>query len=285
MISPTNDESNTYVIDAENGAEMARLIDQAEMMTRAMGGLLVEQAQISELSDVLDIGCGPGAWILQMAEAFPHMEITGIDISQRMITYARTHAQVRKLSNAHFCEMDATSRLTFANASFDLINARTIFGFMSPQTWPLLLKECRRLLRPGGIIRLTEVEGNFTNLPALETYFSWINLSLMRSGNSFAPTGRHIGTVNMLPRLLREAGFTNTQLRPHVLDSSAGTPFQAIAYEDFQALFKLIQPHLLKMQVASQEELDRVYEQATIELRSDELCSFSFIVTVWAQNP
>src|SRR5258708_3157755 len=53
-----------YVIDAENAAEMARLLLQDQLLTRAMGGPLAEQVDMSQVHRVLDIGCGPGGWVL-----------------------------------------------------------------------------------------------------------------------------------------------------------------------------------------------------------------------------
>uniref|UniRef100_UPI0035E452C3 class I SAM-dependent methyltransferase n=1 Tax=Thermogemmatispora sp. TaxID=1968838 RepID=UPI0035E452C3 len=61
-------------------------------------------------------------------------------------------------------------RLDWPDASFDLINGRLLCGFMLPAAWPRLLAECHRLLKPGGIIRLTEVEPMLTISAAYETW-------------------------------------------------------------------------------------------------------------------
>ena len=50
--------NNTYVIDAENGAEMVRLIDQDRLITQAMGGIFSERNDLSNIFDVLDIAAG-----------------------------------------------------------------------------------------------------------------------------------------------------------------------------------------------------------------------------------
>jgi ubiquinone/menaquinone biosynthesis C-methylase UbiE len=150
---PSQDE-NTYVIDAENAGEMARLLNQERLLTAAMGGLFPERSDLDNIYDILDIACGPGGWVHQVAHAYPDKEVTGIDISTGMISYASAHAQVRKLRNAHFQVMNALKPLEFPNESFDLVNARFIVAFMPPAAWPKLIQECLRILRPGGIIRL-----------------------------------------------------------------------------------------------------------------------------------
>jgi tRNA G46 methylase TrmB len=95
-------EENSYVMDAESATEMARLMDQGSFMTRGMGGLFPERAgDLSTIHDILDIGCGPGGWVHDVAYTYPDINVTGIEISKRMIQYARAHARVQHLDNAH----------------------------------------------------------------------------------------------------------------------------------------------------------------------------------------
>jgi tRNA G46 methylase TrmB len=49
----------------------ARLMIQDRLLTKGMGGLFPERADLSNLHRILDIGCGPGAWALDMADAYP----------------------------------------------------------------------------------------------------------------------------------------------------------------------------------------------------------------------
>ena len=121
-----------YFIDPENAAEMARLTHQDRLVTQAMGGLFPERSDLSSIHAVLDIACGPGEWPLSVAATYPHMRVVGIDISSIMIAYAAMQAQVRAVDNVTFSVMDALQPFDFPTHTFDLINARFIFGFMSP---------------------------------------------------------------------------------------------------------------------------------------------------------
>ena len=283
---PDPEESeNTYVLDAEDAAEMARLLDQDKVTNEEMGGLFPERTDLSNIYDVLDIACGPGGWVHEVAHSYPEMEVTGIDISKRMVEYARAHAQVRKLDNAHFRVMDALKPLDFPDESFDLVNARTISAFMAPAAWPRLINECMRILRPGGTIRLNEAEWGFANKAAFERYCWLINQALQRAGMSFSPNGLHIGIMPMLSRFLRDVGCQNIQHMAHMFDYSAGAASHGAAYQDLRTAFKLVQPFLVKIGIATQEELDRLYEQAMEEMQSEDFCSLTFMLTVWAQKP
>jgi trans-aconitate methyltransferase len=77
----------SYPIDPENVHEMNRLTNQARLMTETTG-LLPPQVSLMAGQTVLDIGCGPGEWVLAVAHQYPDCQVIGLDISQRMITYA-----------------------------------------------------------------------------------------------------------------------------------------------------------------------------------------------------
>jgi len=47
----------------------------------------------------------------------------------------------------------------------------------------------------------------------------------------------------------------------------------------------MIQPFLLKMELATQDEIDALYTQAIAEMLSDDFCALSFLLSVWGQKP
>src|SRR5260221_12209736 len=92
------DNPSQYVVeDRSSNPEMIRLMIQDSLMTTGMGGPLAEQADPASLHRVLDIVCGSGGWILEAADLYHHMDMTGIAIRCRMLQYARYEAQARKL--------------------------------------------------------------------------------------------------------------------------------------------------------------------------------------------
>src|SRR5579885_2077842 len=257
-------EENSYVLDAESGAEMARLIDQDIMITQAMGGLFPRDLDLSTIHRVLDVACGPGGWAVTVAFAYPQMQVTGIDISRTIIQYAQVQAQVRELENVTFRVMDATKPLDFADESFDMINARAMVGFMPNTGWPAFIREAFRLLPPGGILRLTDADDmGFTSSPAQETLSRLGVLALARVGKTFAPAGgRNAGLTPMLGRFLRQAGFVNIQREAHAIDFSAGEAAHDSVCRDIMVASALAVPLLTKTKVASEEEIQALSQQA-----------------------
>jgi SAM-dependent methyltransferase len=261
---------NVYISDPDSGAEMARLIDQDSLITKGMGGLFPERSNdFTGIHRVLDGACGPGGWALEIAYNHPEIEVFGFDVSQAMIDYANAQARVQGLDNASFKVMNLLKPLDFPGSSFDLVNVRFV-NFLPAATWPQFVSELARVTRPGGFIRLTESEWwYFSTSPTLETLNSMVIKAIQVQGG-YSQTGRFTGILPILGSLLRDVGCINIKLVSHVIDFSFGTE----AYEGFRrdasVVFKLFQPFIIRMGVATQEELDRLYDQMLLEmLRED----------------
>ena len=269
-----------YFNDPESGAEMVRLLEQDRLMTQGMGGLLPERSNdFSGIQRVLDAACGPGGWVQEVALAHREIEVVGFDISQAMIDHARMQAQVHSLDNARFMVMNLLQPLDFPASSFDLVNARFI-NFLPAAAWPKLLQEFRRIARPGGIIRLTESEWwYYTNSPALENLNALIIRALKLQGGSFSE--RFTGVLPMLGRFLLDAGCSTINYQPHVIDYSFSTEAYQGFRQDAAVVFKSFQPFIVRMGVATQKEVDQLYEQMRLEMLQEGFRGLMLPVTAW----
>jgi SAM-dependent methyltransferase len=292
--SPDSSESeNTYFIDAEGAAEMARLLDQDVLVTRSMGGLFPERADSDTLEgihDILDVASGPGGWALNVAWEYPDTEVTGIDISEMMVNYAHAHTVARRLPNVHFKVMDAFKPLAFPDASFDLVNSRALVGLMTPQTWPNLIREMVRVCRPGGTIRLTEFEMPMTNSPAFEEISGLILSTMQKVGRTYSPDGRYFTLTPMLRSLLRGAGCVDIEIKPHVIDFSSGAEAHDGYTQDLILGFGLVLPFLLHVETTlklgvKKEAFEQTLQKMMGEMEDDTFCAFAYGVTVWGKRP
>lgn len=97
---------------------------------------------------VLDAGCGPGAYTQLLLER--GAKVTAVDISERMLELARQRvgerAQFRLLNLAE-------KRIDLHDSAFDFINAPLCFDYI--EDWDGLLKECHRVLKPGGLLQMS----------------------------------------------------------------------------------------------------------------------------------
>lgn len=277
------DDDNVYFVDHENTAEMVRLLNQDRALTKGIGGFFPKEFDPSTARSILDLGCGPGGWAQEVAFAHPDIEVMGMDVSDTMIAYAQAQAKVQHLDNLHFCVGDLLNPLDFPDASFDLVNARLI-AFLPTDAWPRLLQECMRVVRPGGMCVLTEMEW-ISNSPAVEQLFSTFTSALKAAGQSFSPDGRLIGMTPMLGGFLKDAGFQNVHLVPHLLDISAGTEAAPFIYENWKTFYKVIQPFLVGVGVTTQEKLDQAYDQMLLEVPQETFRGLIFMVTSSGKKP
>lgn len=278
-------QESTYVMDAQNAAEMARLFLQGRVLTSTMGSLLPASIPPTSIHNVLDLACGPGEWVLSVAEVYPHIQITGIDIDSLMIDYARYLVTEKKLVNAHFQRGSLFQPLPFSSEQFDFVNARLMFAFMPPASWPGLMQECLRVLRPGGFVRLIEPEVFLTNSAATQRISGLLAQSLRRAEQSFSVDDRFIGLILQLRRILRDASFVDIQEQPYMINFSAGTPHFQDMTHDLKVASKQLQPFLLKWQVVQQEELEHLYQQMVNDMTSEDFNGLWWYLAAWGQKP
>lgn len=76
---------------------------------------------------VLELGCGPGFYACRLAQNYPHIHTTGIDLSRSLIERARSRAADRRLRNCTFTHGDAHS-LPDPTHSVDAVVASRLFS-------------------------------------------------------------------------------------------------------------------------------------------------------------
>jgi ubiquinone/menaquinone biosynthesis C-methylase UbiE len=284
-MTDVNDELSQYPIDVESVEEMDRLTKQAQVIAKYTDPHPL-QIQPMQGQTILDIGCGPGVWALDLAQSNPDCQIVGLDISQRMVNYANSCAYVRRLPHVRFEQGDARKRLPFPDMSFDIVNARFIFWFLQTTTWLVFLAECYRVLRPGGMLYSTETEGlGITSSSALTDYSLLITHYLRKAQHCFTKKGPYTGITAAQEPLLRKSGFEDIHQHVNVMNYSTGTPAFPAVIEDLAALMPLIEPALLREQIIDQDALVRLRTQVLAEIHGDEFYAIDFFQTVWGRKP
>ncbi|MBV9690450.1 MAG: methyltransferase domain-containing protein [Ktedonobacteraceae bacterium] len=286
METNPQEQENTYVLNPEDATEMVRLSHQDHLLTRDLGGVFPGGPDLSAMRDILDIACGPGGWVLDVAHEYPKARVVGLDISRKMTSYARAQAQSQGLDNVRFFVMNALQPLKFPDNSFDLVNARLMCGFVPKDVWPSLLQECMRIVRPGGIIRLTETDGGgLSNSPAGETLDGMLARAVHLSGKGLSRTGKSLGLIPVLARLLHNAGCVNVQQRPHLINFSVGSESYEACYQNATVSYQLLKPFLIKMGITTPQEFDQLYQQMQIEMLSEDFCGMWLLLSAWGQKP
>jgi ubiquinone/menaquinone biosynthesis C-methylase UbiE len=122
---------------------------------------------------ILDLGCTVGHSTVPFVAGYPGAEVYGIDIGAASLRYA--HARAESLgASVHFSQRNAEDT-DFPDGHFDLIVSHVLLHETSSAALPRIIRECRRLLAPGGVMTHCDVpqrEGDAFDLsiPDWDTY-------------------------------------------------------------------------------------------------------------------
>ena len=169
------------------------------LVSRGRGAAIAEQtadiARIEAGHRVLDLGCGTGAVTLAAAKrSGADGEVRGIDASPQMIAKARGKAEKRG-SPATF-DVAVIEDLPFEDASFDRVVSQFVMHHLPGDLAADGLREAARVLRPGGVIAVTDFAQPNEAMSA--------HALLARWGGEQRPAG-------WLVALLEEAGFAEVE--------------------------------------------------------------------------
>ncbi|XP_071478004.1 S-adenosylmethionine-dependent methyltransferase Rv2258c-like [Diadema antillarum] len=98
---------------------------------------------------VLDVGCGRGGASRNIALHFPQSKVTGLDISEEALKYAKEAASAKNLTNLDYVYGNASSMPEDWTNTFDYA---FIYDVVHDVPRPdLILAEIRRVLKPGAM--------------------------------------------------------------------------------------------------------------------------------------
>lgn len=103
------------------------------------------------------------------------------------------------------------------------MNARFLGSALLREPWQPLLDECTRILKPGGLLRLTELAdmAGITTSAAHERLTVLLYQAFWRAGYAFSTNGYTLGLTTMLPRMMRQTGYRLARCQAHTLEFSA----------------------------------------------------------------
>ena len=194
-----------------NDSETVSAYDELPLWSAMFGLLLLKHLPMRRHSTVLDVGCGTGFPLLELAGRLgPTCRVHGIDPWAAAVQRARRKAQIRQASNVSLWQGDAAV-LPFPDGQFDLVVSNLgINNFSDPEA---VLRECRRVSRPAALLALT------TNLQGhMEEFYAVFESTLREMGLQGAVPAlqqhiRHRATVEGLAALFERAGFRLSEAR------------------------------------------------------------------------
>lgn len=267
--------------------EIPRLLVLERRKIVRAGGLFSERVgEFEGFERVLDIMSGTGTWTLQIARMYPEIEVHGLERQHRLVDYANGQAELLRLGNASYAQLseDSPPKLDFPDHFFDMVNASYLFVILRPHEWVPFFQECLRVTRPGGYIRVSELDWGMTSSPTIEQLAVLFLLGLKQANLGLSPGGRDLGVLPRLPSLLSQAGWHAIQQRVLIDDYLQGAGMPGNAEQAIALMANTMRDVTLRQGMITPEAYDALLVQAARELASEDFSSLLIQGIFWARK-
>ncbi len=102
---------------------------------------------------LLDIGCGTGRFLDFVKQAWPRLHIIGLDMSDAYVRHAKRHLSERSRTRLVVGKAEA---IPLPDNSQDAVTSIYLFHELPPKVRRSVLRECARVLKPGGRLILLD---------------------------------------------------------------------------------------------------------------------------------
>ena len=281
--------------------EQDRLDAQAAAIVQMIGGGLPCLAPIhsmTNVSKVVDVGCGTGVATLQLAAIFPFAKVYGLDISDvpdsahqmapSNVTWAVgnvldiDHAESGNDRTSNHND-NIMSREIFTPGGLDYIFGRMLF--LGINNWARYFSTSARSLRTGGYIEHQDLDWNFYRVNTSECLSDkWEWHRHVVSAAEAAGLSTHAGSNAAL--LMEEAGLEVVSVQEYEFSfvPSSETPNSQAMGKYVQAKLIPQYPELLGKMLGAKgivgDELKRLTENALRDLASEDGVHQKYTVTI-----
>lgn len=185
-------------------AEQTRLNIIHQLYLILLNGKLTAAPITRDAPRILDIGTGPGDWVVEMSGLHPEATIIATDIG--VFDAGIGHVD---LPNVLFQLEDARDEWTY-HEPFDLVHLRGLSGAF--QDWSYIYQQAFKNLNPGGYIEVSDADpaADTLTLPNSNNSYLSIYASAMRSAAETAGYPRDLG--HLRPAMLSAAGFVDVRV-------------------------------------------------------------------------
>lgn len=134
----------------------------------------ISRLSVRATDDLLDIGCGTGALLSQLAARYPDSTFFGLDASSEMLDIARC-----RLPSAIDLRQGWAEELPYCDGSFDTVVSCNMFHYIRHPD--AALDEMIRVLRPSGTLVITDWCDDFLACKACDLYLRFFDRSHFRT--------------------------------------------------------------------------------------------------------
>ena len=180
--------------------------------------LVATRIGLERVRSVLDVGAGLGHWASTLIGLLsPEVSVVGVERDPRWVDRARQRAEELGLTDRCSYVQGVAEALPFDDQSFDLVTCQTLLIHVADPT--AVISEMRRVVRPGGLLLLSE-PNNLSGMVVADSTTAGKPVAELIERIAFAvicergkaAVGEGDSSVgDLLPGMLAEAGLIDVQ--------------------------------------------------------------------------
>jgi hypothetical protein len=238
--------------------EIQRLDYQHFLLRQALKGncFAPVHERLSKQSAVLDVGCGTGRWGREIATDYPQARVTGLDLED-------IPRSTSTPLNYQFQRGNLLTGLPFADHSFDYVHQRLLVAAIPQDKWSWVIRELKRVTRPGGWLELVEAGTTFHQPGPATTRFLewWTAISASRSIDA--------SNMSQLGQFLKRARLLNIQAETTIIPvGNWGGRLGKLLAQDILAGWPTMRPLAHTLLNVSPEDFDQLIARLNDEWNS-----------------
>ncbi|KAL0097863.1 S-adenosyl-L-methionine-dependent methyltransferase [Phycomyces blakesleeanus] len=185
---------------------------------------------------ILDIECGNGFWIMDLATQYPECEFVGTAESTDNVPTNTL------LPNVQFEIYTQRGPMPFEDNSVDVVHMRALGLSYTQENWSNVLREAYRILKPSGVVHIEEMLVTPTGTALIESFIDTVR-NIIRS------SGMNYDIALTQPLLLQNEGFQLVQkIKKKIYLASSpgklGTEFTGVILRGFELSRAFLAPRM-----------------------------------------
>ncbi|RUP43338.1 S-adenosyl-L-methionine-dependent methyltransferase [Jimgerdemannia flammicorona] len=249
-------EGNTKYMLPSDDEELNRLDYQHYVIRHLIYGNFKAplDSELEKGIRVIDVGCGSGIWVMEMAVDYPRSTFVGVDCAAVFPTKDIP-------PNCTFIRGNTLEGLPFKDESFDFVFQRLMILAFTPSDWRFATRELARITAPDGFVEL--IEGDFFVQSAPAAYAPLYNAIV----GTAASRGIDLSVLHDLPSVLSDAGLVD--VKADYVSSPLGWHGRVgdICNKSMKNLFVALKPSIRPVISKTDEEYDVMAEQIIDEMK------------------
>ncbi|CAG8539299.1 313_t:CDS:2 [Ambispora gerdemannii] len=213
---------------------------------------------------VLDLGCGSGTWVLDMATEYNTSNFIGVDSASFF------PKQIRPM-NTNFHQLNVLDGLPWNKNHFDFVYQKMMSTLFAEDDYQKQIHEIVRITKPGGWIEIMETNIELNNSGPVTTKVLKGACKILESGSINVRIGAQIR------RWFQECGLVNLRFQEKATPLGQwGNHLGVAAFDDMLMSLKKLQSCLLKNLGITEKEFESIVNVIKSETREQGTSSFLY---------